>query len=116
MRLPERADEDVVASVVVIVADGRAEAVQRHAQSGLRRYVRKCAIAVVAKKMGRGRAIFRVACEISPVYQQNILITVAIVINERAARAHRFRKPLFSESAVVVGETQPGLGRDVAKR
>ena len=50
-----------------------------------------------------------------PVHQQDVRIAVAVVVDKRAARAHGLGKPLLSEGAVVVGEMNPGLGRDVAK-
>jgi hypothetical protein len=49
------------------------------------------------------------------IHEQNVGITIIVVINEGAARTHGFGEPLFSEGAVVVGEMDSGWRRDVAE-
>ena len=54
-------------------------------------------------------------CKISPVHQQDVRITVVVVVEKRAAWAHRLWKPFLAERAVVMGKTQPGRSCDIAK-
>ena len=55
MALSERGDEEIVVSVVVVVADRRAEAKHRNRQSGLARHVREGAVVIVVIELQRGR-------------------------------------------------------------
>jgi hypothetical protein len=57
----------------------------------------------------------RMAGEIFSVHQENVGVTVIVVIEEGAAGAHGFGQPLFSEGAVVMGEVNSGWSGDVAK-
>ena len=53
--------------------------------------------------------------KVFPVDQNDVRISVIVVVDEGAARAHRFRKPLLPERTVVVGEMNAGLSGDVAE-
>ena len=47
--------------------------------------------------------------------QKNVGKSVIVVIDESAAGAHGFRKILFPERAIVVGEVDAGIVRDIVK-
>ncbi len=105
----------IVEAVVVVVADGHAESEHRHGESGFARDVGERAVVVVVVKLQRGRAGVGVSGKIVAVDQDDVGISVVVVVDEGAARAHGFRQPLLSEGAVVVGEVDSGLGGDVAE-
>ena len=115
VRLAESAEVDVIVAVVVVVADGRTEAVERDRKSGLRGDIGERAVAVVVVKVRRGCAVLGMSGEIGAIDEQDVGVAVVVVIDERATRAHCFWKPLFAESSVIVREAQSGLGGDVAE-
>ncbi len=59
--------------------------------------------------------LFGVAGPVVSIDQQDVGEAVVVVVDEGAAGAHGFRKPLFPESSVVVSEVDAGLGGDVAE-
>src|SRR6266404_5340113 len=111
--LAKSRDEDVVKAVVVIVADGCAESEERHSKTGPAGDVRESTVMIVVIKLGRSRAALRVSDPILAIDKQYVRPTVIVVVDESAARAHRFRQPLLSEGAVVVCESDSRLRSDV---
>ncbi len=71
------------------------------------------AVVIIVIKLGSGRAGVRMSGEVCPVDQQDVRITVIVVVNEGAAWTHGFGEPLLTERTVVVREVNAGLGGDV---
>ena len=59
----ERGDVDVVAAVVIVIADRHAQAIDLDIESAASRYVGERAVAIIAIKRGRGGGV---PCGISP--------------------------------------------------
>ncbi len=74
---------------------------------------------IVVVELQGGRAVRRmgrrVARRVLPVDEQDVRVSVVVVINERTARTHRLRQPFLSEGSIVVREVNARLGSDVAE-
>ncbi len=57
----------------------------------------------------------RMRGEIISVDKNDVRVSVVVVIDEGAARAHGFRQPLLSEGSVIVGEVDSSLRSDIAE-
>src|SRR5580698_1481204 len=119
MALADRSYENVVESVVVVIADGDAESEERNAEPGLTGHVGESAVMIIVVELQRARAVRMMQRGVSrpvlPVDQQNVGPSVVVVIDERAAGTHGFGKPLFAEGSVVVREVNGRLSGDVAE-
>src|ERR1019366_6845614 len=115
MALADGGNENVVEAVVVVVADRDAQSEEQNAQARLARYVGESAVVIVVVELQGGRAVLGVAWPVLTVDQQDVGKAVVVVIDERAAGAHGFREPFFSEGSVVVREMNAGLRGDVAE-
>ena len=101
--------------VVQGLSHGDSEAEEGNTKAGFSRDVSEGAITIVVVELQSGRAVFGMAGPVLAVDQKDVGITIVVVIDEGATRAHGFGQPLFSERSVVVGEMDSGLGGDVAK-
>src|SRR5205814_10036263 len=99
---------NVVPTVVIVIADGHAHAVHLNVEPGMRRDVGERSVAVVVVEL-HGGALGFVAGKILAIYQQDVGIAVIVVVNEGAARSHRFQQVLLSNSARVEVEADSGL-------
>ena len=109
----ERGDVDVVAAVIVVIADGHAHAVDFDIEAAARGDVGEGAVAVVAVERGGGAAAAR--REVLAVDEQDIRPAVAIGIEESDAGAQRFRQVLLAGAAGVVREVDASLRGDVSE-
>src|SRR5205807_10532663 len=89
MALADAGDENVGETVVVVIADGHAHSVKLDVESCAARYVRECAVAIVAVE-AKSRTLALVTGPVHSIDQKNVLPAVAVVVEERAARAQRF--------------------------
>ena len=114
MTLPQRAEEQIVVAVVVVITDRNAQAKHGDSQSRFEGYVGKCPVVIVAIELGRGNYPL-VSWPIFTIHQQNVWPAVIVKIDKGAARTHGLRQIFLSESAIVVDEMDAGLSRDVTK-
>jgi L-lactate utilization protein LutC len=89
--LSHAGNQDVGEAVIVVIADRDAHAIHFEVEAGALGYVREGTIAIIAVE-AQGRALAFVPRPIHGVYQQNVLPTIAVVIEERAAGAEGFRE------------------------
>ena len=109
---PTQVTRDVGKAVVVEVADGDAHAVELDVEAGGARDVGERAVAVVAVEAQR-RSLPLVPGPVHAVDEQDVLPAVAVVVEERAARAERLGQELAAVRAAVVAEGEAGRGGDV---
>src|SRR5438445_4087675 len=114
MALPERGDEEIIETVVVVIADRDAESEHGDRESGFTSCICKRSVVIVVIELQRGSTA-RVAGPVLTIQEEDIRPAVVVVINKGATRAHGFRQIFFPESAVVVSEVDSGLGSDVAE-
>ncbi len=112
--LPERTDEDIIVAIVVVVADRNTQAEHRDAESSFAGHVGESTVAVVVIKLERRNGVL-VAGPVFAIHDQNVGITVVIVVNEGTAWAHGFWKPLLAKCAIVVGKVNASLSGNVAE-
>ena len=108
-------DVEVGVAVVVVVADGHALAVERLVEPGFLRHVLEVPLAVVAVE-GLGRRWCGLVLMARPgarVDEEQVLVAVAVVVEERDAGAHRLGQELLAVGAVEVDERDPGFLGDV---
>ena len=104
MAAAEGRDVEVGVAVVVVVADGHAHAEERLVEPGLLGHVLEVPLAVVAiEGLGR-RRLDLVAGPVRRVDEEEVLVAVAVVVEERDARAHRLGQELLAAGAVGVDE------------
>src|ERR1700704_1746713 len=115
MALSDRGDENIVEAVVVIVTNRSAESIERNGEARLGSHVCERAVVIVVIELLSGGAVLRVTGPILSVYEQYVGPALIVLVNERAAWSHGFRKPFFPECAVVVGEADAGLRCDVGE-
>jgi hypothetical protein len=104
--------EHVGEAVVVVVADGHAQAVHLHVEASGAGHVGERAIAVVPVEPQR-RALLLVAGPVHAVHEQHVLPAVAVVVQEGAAGPERLWQKHPAVGAVVVVERQASGRRDV---
>ena len=71
------------------------------------------ALAVVAVEGLGGRRLDLVAGPVGRIDEEQVLVAVAVVVEERDARAHRLGQELLAQGAVVVHEVDAGVLGDV---
>ena len=113
-RFAEAGDVDIVPTVVVVIADGDAHAVDFNPEPRLRGHVGKRSVAVVVVKPKRG-VLADVAGKILAAHEHNVGFAVVIVVDEGATRAHGLGQEFLSKGPGVVNEADPGLARDIDK-
>src|SRR5215469_4463578 len=115
MTLAQRRDEQIVEAVVVIVAYGNTEAEHGNREPRLTGHVGKRSVVIVVVELQRGRTAVWMAGEVFAVDQDDVRISIVVVVNEPASGTHGLGKPLFTEGAVVVSEVDACLGGDVVE-
>ena len=100
---------------VRLLKDGDPETEHRHSQPRLTRDIGESTIAIIVVELGRRRSAVRMPRKIVAIHQQNVGITVIVVVDESAAGSHGFGQPFFSECSVVVSEMNSGLCGYIAK-
>ncbi len=107
-------DEQVDVAVVVVVGGRDSDAVHLHRQPGLPGGVLECPVAPVAVERLRRfpPALLR---PVGALDEEKVLVAVAVVIQKRHARAHRFRQVFPSEGAAVVAERNTGRAGHVGE-
>src|SRR5581483_3230420 len=114
MALTKGRDEDVLITVIVVITNGSAEPKKRDRQPGLARYIAEGAILIVMEEL-LGSDSASMPGPILTIDQQNVRISIVVVIDERAARPHGLGEIFFSERTVVVGEADARFHCDVAE-
>ncbi len=109
----DRCHVNVGVAIVVVVAHGDALAIKCFVEPGLLGDVLEVALAVVAVQGLSGRGLDLVAGPERRVDEEQVLVAVAIVVEERHARAHRFGQELLSQRTVIVDERDARLLGDV---
>src|SRR6185437_8461642 len=113
MALAQGGDEDIVKAVVIVITYSNTKSEDRDSKSGAATHIGECIVVIVVIELQRGRARVRMSREIRAVHQQDVGVTVVVVVNEGTSWAHRFRKPLLAKGSVVVSKANTGLGGDV---
>src|SRR2546421_204936 len=80
-------------SIVVVVADGHTQSIHADRQASLGGHIGERPVVVVVVKL-ECRGSLAMSRPVFPVDEQNVGITVVIVIDESAARTQSFRKIL----------------------
>src|ERR1051325_1847495 len=101
MILADASDQNVGKAVIVVISHGNAHAVEFHIESGVRRDVGESAVPVVVVEAKRGAILF-MAGPVGSVDQEDVLPTIAIVIQKSAARPQGLRQVLAAEGSAVV--------------
>ena len=114
MILPERGDENIVAAVVVVIADRHAHPKHLDRQASFRRHVGESSVVIVVVER-RMRRVIAMLGPIGAVHEKNVLPAVVVVIEKRNAGTHRLRQKFLSVSAVVVREMNSRGASDVFK-
>ena len=109
----DRRHVEIGVAVVVVVADGHALAVERLVEPGLLGDVLEVSLAVVAVEGLGGRRLDLVAGPVRRVDEEQVLVAVAVVVEEGDARAHGLGQELLAKRAVVVDERDAGVLGDV---
>ena len=114
---------NIAQAIAVIVPAGDPHSVARHVQTGtggdvgeLHRAAGGRVVAIQCR--GGSLAILlrsRIPRPAGAIREQQILIAIAVAIEERHAAAHRFRQQLFARGAVLVNKRDTGLPRDVGE-
>ena len=114
--LPVVGHVEVVAAVVVVVADaGPLPPAGALADRGRRR-VLEAAVAAVAVEVARGLLTLREALERRAVHQEDVQPPVAVVVEEGDAAARRLEQVLVPLAPAERGHgAQPGLARDLGE-
>src|SRR5215469_877250 len=115
MALAERRNEDVVVAIIIVIPDRNSQPEHRDGQAGSSGNVGKGAVVIVVIKLQRRRAGVGMAGEVFAIRQQDVGISIVVVVKEGAPRSHSFRKPLLAEGTVVVREMNARLRGDVAE-
>jgi len=107
-------DEDIGISVVVVVADGYAHAVELDIKAGSRRYIGEGAVAIVVIE-AKSTVGFLMTRPVRAIDEKDVLPTVAIIVEKGASGAESFRQELPAEGAAIVLKMDTGLACDVGK-
>src|SRR5581483_2003962 len=99
-------DEKVFVAIVVDIGNAGALAPARVSKTRLARHIREGPISVVAVQMTDRLRYPRGGLELPPVYQEQIDVAVAIVIDERQPAAVHFQDVFFAN----------GVTRDIDRR
>src|SRR5437762_12831152 len=103
-RTPDCRYEEVLESVVVVVAGSYTHTVQRNHQSSRSGDVREVTGVIVSIKLHRGSLFTRLNAPRSSVDEQDIEPAVIVEIEKYASGSHRLGKVLTAGSAVYVHE------------
>ena len=114
MTLAQRADEEIVEAVVVVIADCDSESEHGNCQACFAGYISEGSVVIVVIELESARRA-GMSGPILAIDQHNVGIAIIVVVDERAPRPHRFRQILLSEGTVVVNEVNPSLLSNVAE-
>ena len=104
----EDGEVEVLVPVGVVVGDGHPHAVERDVQPRTGGFVLKAPVAPVQVERRRGFGLCPVSRPPPAVHEEEILVAVAVGIEESHPRAHRLRQVLLAERPVLVHEVDPG--------
>ena len=113
--LPDAGDQNVGKSVVVVVSDCYAHAIEFNIQSSARGHVCERAVAVVVIKTQRGMPLF-VAGPVPAVDEQDVLPAVAVVVKKSTTGAQSFGQKLAAIRSAVMLKLNAGLLGDIHER
>ena len=113
--LAQSGDKQIIESVVVVIAHSHTQPEHWNCQARLARCISKRPVAAIVIELQCGSSGMCVSGEVGAVDQDDVRISIVVVVDECAARPHRLGQPLLSEGAVVVREPDSGLRRDVAE-
>ena len=111
--LPDGGDEDVLASVVVVVSRGHTHPVHRHVEPRAGGDVFEPAVTRVPEHARRRRSAGGGSGPVGAVGQNDVLPAVVVDVHECGAGAKRFRQILSSRRSGVVREMKARRRRDV---
>src|SRR5262249_17506841 len=97
MALTQRRDEKIVEAVIVIVADGDTETEHWNSKPSLVGHIRKSAVVIVVVKLQCGGSAMRMTGPVVAIHEEDVGISVVVVIDEGTSGTHGFRQPLFAE-------------------
>jgi hypothetical protein len=112
--LPERRDEEIVVTIVVVVADGCAQTKHWNSKTRLASHIGESSVVIVVVQPHCSDG-FDMSGEITAVDKEDVWPSVVVVVNEGATWAHGFGQILLPEGSVVVSKVNAGLRRDVAE-
>ena len=115
MTLAQRSDKDVIETIVVVVSHRNTKSKHGKGKPGAAGNVGEGAVMIVVIELHRGGPGMRMAGEIVAIDQQDVGISVVIVVDEGTPRPHGFRKPLLAKCAIVVGEVDARRRSNVAE-
>ena len=110
----ERGYVDVVMAVVIIVAHGATEAVELSCESRFFGHVGKRAIVVIVIERWIGMS-GPMPGPVLGVYKEDVLPSIAVVIDHADTAAHGFWQVLLAEGAGVMAKVNPRLRSHVSK-
>src|SRR5690349_6276588 len=110
-------DENIVESIIIVIADGDAHAVASDVKTGAFGCVGEMTMAIVMIKRRSGRrcAFGYVTWPIRRIDEKQILMAVVVVIQKGDAATHGLGQELFTVSPVDMSELDSGLTRDVGE-
>ena len=112
---PERGQIDVLVPVGVVVGDGRPDAVERGVEPRAGGRVLEGSVAAVPVERRGGFGSAAVSGPAPAVHEEEVLIAVAVGVEESHPAAHRLREVLLAEGSVLVDEADPGRLRHLDK-
>jgi len=114
MVLRHAGDINILPAIVVEIADGDSHVVAIALESGLLRDVCEGAVVVVVEQavVVFGRVFFE-GWNRSPVNQEDVRVSVVVIIDQTNARDHRFRLVFIRSRATVRKEVHTGASRDI---
>ena len=112
---PERGQIDVLVPVGVVVGDGRPDAVERGVEPRAGGRVLEGSVAAVEVERRGGFGSAAVSGPAPAVHEEEVLVGVAVGVEESHPAAHRLREVLLAEGSVLVDEADPGRLRHLDK-
>src|SRR5262249_31249638 len=108
-------DEQVVVTVVVVVAHRHTHSVHLDVEASLVGHIGECSVVIVVIELRR-RMSLHVPGPVHPVHKENVRPPIVVVVDESNARTERFWQVLFAEGSSVMREANPSPCRHVAER
>jgi hypothetical protein len=110
----ERSYIDIVMAVVIVVANGAPEAIKLRCESRFLGYVGKRTVLVIVIERWIGVS-GPMPGPIPGVNEEDVLPSIAVVIDHADTATHSLRQILLTEGAGVMAEVNPCLRSDVGK-
>ena len=105
---PEHGEVDVLVPVGVVVRDGGADAVERDVEPRTRGRILEGPVAAVQVERRGGFGVGPVSRPAPAVHEDQVLVAVAVGVEEGHPGPHRLRQVLLAEGPVLVHEGDPG--------